>query len=142
MTGRTLVALLTDSTFLYFLQPIISDGLIGTVFPRDLATSRPMAARLAGDFYPMDDELHLRPRIRRLFWALTLGWAAALPRQGDRDPVAAAVPAARDLRASSAPSVLLLNGAAVATTIAAATFVARRELLGGLPEQVLPEAAA
>ena len=29
MTGRTGVAVLTDSTYLYFLQPIISDGLIG-----------------------------------------------------------------------------------------------------------------
>ena len=26
MTGRTVIALVTDSTFLYFLQPIISDG--------------------------------------------------------------------------------------------------------------------
>ncbi len=30
-----------------------------------------MVARLAGDFYPMDHELAMRPRVRRLFWHLT-----------------------------------------------------------------------
>ena len=34
-----------------------------------------MVARLAGDFYPMDAELSLRPRMRRLFWHLTAMWA-------------------------------------------------------------------
>ncbi|MCB8957256.1 MAG: hypothetical protein H6529_12350 [Nocardioides sp.] len=141
MTGRTLVALLTDSTFLYFLQPIISDGLIGTVFLATLATSRPMAARLAGDFYPMDDELHLRPRIRRLFWCLTLGWALlCLGKATATLWLLQSQPLATFVLVKSV-SVLLLNGAAVATTIAAATFVARREGLldPGLPEQVLPE---
>ena len=34
-----------------------------------------MVARLAGDFYPMDQELALRPRVRRLFRDLTALWA-------------------------------------------------------------------
>ena len=38
---RTLIALLTDSTFLYFLQPIISDGVIAAMFLLSLATARP-----------------------------------------------------------------------------------------------------
>jgi hypothetical protein len=75
MTGRTVIALATDSTFLYFLQPIISDGVVGTTFLLSLATARPLVARLAGDFYPMDHELSMRPRIRRLFWHLTMMWA-------------------------------------------------------------------
>ena len=75
MTGRTAVALAADSTFLYFLQPIISDGVVATTFLLSLTTARPMVARLAGDFYPMDHELHLRPRIRRLFTQLTVFWA-------------------------------------------------------------------
>lgn len=75
LTGRTLVALAADSTFLYFLQPIVSDGVVATAFLLSLVSARPLVARLAGDFYPMDHELHLRPGIRRLFWRLTLMWA-------------------------------------------------------------------
>lgn len=76
MTGRTVLALVADSTWLYFLQPIISDGIVATAFLLSLASARPMVARLAGDFYPMDHELSMRPRIRRLFRNLTVLWAA------------------------------------------------------------------
>ncbi len=74
MTGRTLISVATDSTYLYFLQPIISDGLIAMLFLLSMVTARPMVSRLAGDFYPMDHELALRPRLRRLFGGLTLMW--------------------------------------------------------------------
>ena len=75
MTGRTVVSMVLDSSYLYFLQPIISDGVVATLFLLSLASSRPMVARLAADFYPMDLELSARPRVRRLFWRLTLLWA-------------------------------------------------------------------
>lgn len=136
MTGRTLVALLTDSTFLYFLQPIISDGLIGVVFLATLATARPMVARLAGDFYPMDDELHLRPRIRRLLWCLTLGWGLLCVGKATVTLwLLTSQPLATFVLVKSV-SMLLLNGLAVASTITAATLVARRE---GLLEPVPAE---
>ena len=75
LTGRTVIALVAQSTFFYFLQPIITDGVVAATFLLSLATARPMVARLAGDFYPMDAELSLRPRVRRLFWHLTALWA-------------------------------------------------------------------
>ncbi|QIG41994.1 hypothetical protein G5V58_03680 [Nocardioides anomalus] len=75
LTGRTVIAFAADSTFLYFLQPIITDGLVAATFLVSLLTARPVVARLAGDFYPMDEELALRPAIRRLFWRLTALWA-------------------------------------------------------------------
>jgi uncharacterized membrane protein len=75
LTGRTLLSVLADSTWLYFLQPIISDGAVAALFLLSLASARPMVARLAGDFYPMDHELAMRPRIRRLFRHLTVLWA-------------------------------------------------------------------
>ena len=75
LTGRTVIALVAQSTFFYFLQPIITDGVVAATFLLSLATARPMVARLAGDFYPMDAELSLRPRMRRLFWHLTAMWA-------------------------------------------------------------------
>ena len=75
LTGRTVIALVAQSTFFYFLQPIITDGVVAAAFLLSLATARPMVARLAGDFYPMDAELSLRPRLRKLFWHLTAMWA-------------------------------------------------------------------
>jgi hypothetical protein len=78
LTLRTVIALAAHSTFVYFLQPVLTDVLIGTVFLLSALTARPVVARLAGDFYPLTAELHARPAIRRLFRRLTLLWAAAL----------------------------------------------------------------
>ncbi len=75
LTGRTALSVVADSPWLYFLQPIISDGVVAVLFLLSLASARPMVARLAGDFYPMDHELAARPRIRRLFRNLTIMWA-------------------------------------------------------------------
>ena len=78
LTVRTIVALASHSTFIYFLQPVLTDLLIGTAFLASALTARPVVARLAGDFYPLTDELHARPAMRRLFRRLTLLWAVAL----------------------------------------------------------------
>jgi hypothetical protein len=127
MTGRTLVAVLTDSTYLYFLQPIISDGLIGAAFLATLATARPMAARLAADFYPMDHELHLRPRIRRLFAGLTLMWALLCLGKATATLWLLQSQSLETFVLIKSVSVLLLNGLAVAATMGAAIVVAHRE---------------
>ena len=137
LTGRTAIALATDSTFLYFLQPIISDGIVATAFLLSLATARPMVARLAGDFYPMDHELSMRPRVRRLFRNLTALWALL--------GLGKAVMTLWLLQSQSlatfvlvkSVSVLIINLTAAAATIALAAFVARREgLLGPVPQPV------
>jgi intracellular septation protein A len=78
LTARTVVALAADSSFIYFLQPIISDAVVGLVFLISLAGSTPVVARLAGDFYPMDDEVAARPPIRQLFRRLTAMWSAVI----------------------------------------------------------------
>jgi intracellular septation protein A len=127
MTGRTLIALLTDSTFLYFLQPIISDGVISAMFLLSLATARPMVARLAGDFYPMDHELSMRPRIRRLFWQLTLMWAALCLGKALMTLWLLQSQSIETFVLVKSVSVLSINAAAVAVTIGAAVLVARRE---------------
>lgn len=75
LTGRTALSVVADSAWLYFLQPIISDSVVAGLFLLSLASTRPMVARLAGDFYPMDHELASRPRVRRLFRNLTILWA-------------------------------------------------------------------
>ncbi len=133
MTGRTLIALLTDSTFLYFLQPIISDGVISAMFLLSLATARPMVARLAGDFYPMDHELSMRPRIRRLFWRLTLMWAALCLGKALMTLWLLQSQSLDTFVLVKSVSVLSINATAVAITIGAAVLVARKEGLLGQP---------
>jgi uncharacterized membrane protein len=75
LTGRTLISVAADSTFLYFLQPVVTDTCIGLVFLGSLLGARPLVARLAGDFYPMTAEIAARPPIQRLFRTLTAMWA-------------------------------------------------------------------
>ena len=98
LTGRTALSVLADSPWLYFLQPVISDGAVAALFLLSLASARPMVARLAGDFYPMDRAGGPTPG------------PAALPapddhvggsggRQGHDDAVAPGVPVARDVPA-------------------------------------------
>ncbi len=74
MTVRSIFTLSTGDTFVYFFQPVISDGVVAAVFLLSLVTARPVVARLAGDFYPMTRDLATRPRVRRLLWRLTLLW--------------------------------------------------------------------
>jgi intracellular septation protein A len=131
LTGRTAISLVADSTFLYFLQPIISDGIVATAFLLSLASARPLVARLAGDFYPMDHELHLRPRIQRLFWWLTAMWAAIC--------IGRALTSLWLLNSQSLETFVLVksifmltcNIVAVAVTIGASVLVARKEGLMG-----------
>jgi hypothetical protein len=75
LTAKTVLALASGSTFVYFLQPAITDGVVATLFLISLATARPIVSRLAGDFFPMSADIAGRPRIQRLFWHLTLFWA-------------------------------------------------------------------
>jgi hypothetical protein len=75
LTAKTVLALASGSTFVYFLQPAITDGVVAALFLISLATARPIVSRLAGDFFPMSADIAARPRIQRLFWNLTLFWA-------------------------------------------------------------------
>lgn len=75
LTAKTVLTMVTGNTFLYFAQPAMNDALVAVLFLLSLATARPLVARLAGDFYPMDDDVASRPRMQQLFWRLTLLWA-------------------------------------------------------------------
>jgi uncharacterized membrane protein len=131
LTGRTIISMVTDSTFLYFLQPIISDGIVALAFLLSLATARPLVARLAGDFYPMDHELHLRPRIQRLFWWLTAMWAALCLGRALMSLWLLLSQSVETFVLVKSISMLTLNVVAVAATIGASAWVARKEGLMG-----------
>ena len=127
LTARTGVALAAQSTFVYFLQPVLTDLVVGAVFLVSALTARPVVARLAGDFYPLTDELHARPGVQRLFRGLTVLWAAAL--LGKAAVVLTLLlsqPLAMFVLARSVV-VPLANLACIALTVVAAVAVARRE---------------
>jgi intracellular septation protein A len=138
LTGRTAIALVAHSTFFYFLQPIITDGIVAAAFLLSLASARPMVARLAGDFYPMDAELSLRPGLRRLFWRLTAMWAVVC--------LAKAVAMFWALNSLSLDTFVLVksvsmpaaNLLAVVATVCAAVLVARKEGLLGVAVRPVP----
>ncbi len=74
LTGRTLSAIATGSTYIYFVQPIIWTALVGVGFLVSAATARPFVARLAADFYPLEQDVACREGIRQLFRRLTVMW--------------------------------------------------------------------
>lgn len=127
MTVRTAVALASGDTFLYFLQPVVSDALVGGIFLLSLASARPVVARLAADFYPMDSDIAKRPRVRRLFWHLTMLWALVC--------LGKAVMTLWLLESQSLVtfvlvknlSMLVLTLIAVTATVVASVWVARKE---------------
>jgi len=127
MTGRTLIALATGSTFLYFLQPVITDGVVGTTFLLSLATARPVVARLAGDFYPMDHEVSMRPRVQRLFRRLTVMWAVLCLAKATMTLWLLQTTSLDTFVTIKTISVPTINSLAAAATIAAAVAVARQE---------------
>ena len=78
MTVRTGFTLASGNTFVYFVQPVFADATVAAIFLGSLLTARPIVARLAPDFYPIDATLAARPRIRRLFRRLTLLWGLVI----------------------------------------------------------------
>jgi uncharacterized membrane protein len=74
LTIRTVFTVSTGNSYVYFLQPVVSDGIVALLFLASLASARPLVARLAADFYPMSPDLAAHPRVRRLFRRLTSFW--------------------------------------------------------------------
>jgi intracellular septation protein A len=75
LTVRTLVGLVSGSTFAYFIQPIATTVALAVVFLGSVAIGRPVIARLAHDFCPIAPEVAGRPAVSRLFGKLTVLWA-------------------------------------------------------------------
>ena len=127
LTVRTAFALASGDTFIYFLQPVVSDAVVAAVFLVSLASARPVVARLAADFYPMSDDVAKRPRVQQLFWRLTLLWACVC--------IGKAVIAYWLLQSQSVATfvltknvaLLVLTALATVATITASAAVARKE---------------
>lgn len=74
LTVRTVVALVTGSAFVYFLQPTVGTFLVAGAFLLSIPVGKPLAERLAQDFCPLDPEIFRRPVVRRFFFRISLLW--------------------------------------------------------------------
>lgn len=75
LTARTVVAAVSGSVFVYFLQPTLTTVLIAGVFLASVPAGRPIAERLAGDFCPLPATFISSPPVRRFFARITVLWA-------------------------------------------------------------------
>jgi hypothetical protein len=75
LTARTVVAALSGSVFVYFLQPTLTTVFIAGVFLASVPAGRPIAERLAGDFCPLPAHFIGSPPVRRFFARITVLWA-------------------------------------------------------------------
>lgn len=114
LTIRTVLALVTGNAFLYFVQPVFADLVVAAVFLGSLFSTRPVVARLAPDFYPVDRALGASPRVRRLFHRLTLMWGLVVL-------VKAGITFALLQSLSTVHFVVIKSGAVTALTMAAVT---------------------
>ncbi|MDQ1695043.1 MAG: hypothetical protein QOJ03_396 [Frankiaceae bacterium] len=72
---RTVVAVMADSTRVYFMQPVVTTAVVGVLFLVSVAAGRPLISRLAGDFCPLPATITDRPDVRRHFRNLSFLWA-------------------------------------------------------------------
>lgn len=75
LAGKTMVALLSGSLALYFLQPTLTTALVGCAFAVSVAAGRPLAERLVHDLWPLDEQWASHVELRRFFTRLSLLWA-------------------------------------------------------------------
>jgi len=129
MAARTAFTLVTGNGFIYFFQPVLTDGALGALFLVSVVTARPLVARLAADFYPMNDDVAGRPRIRRLFRYLTLMWAFVILAKGAVTLYLLESQSMVSFVLFKNLAMLALTIGAVAVTVAAAMQVARKESL-------------
>lgn len=75
LTARSIIGVVTGSAFLYFLQPSLSNFVIGGLFLLSVALGKPLAARLAGEFCAFPSGLVGHHRLRAFFRRVSLLWA-------------------------------------------------------------------
>lgn len=73
---RVVVMFLTNSAYLYFLQPVAGTIVVATAISATALTGRPILDRLAHEFCPFPAELSTRLRAGRFFSRLSVVWSA------------------------------------------------------------------
>jgi hypothetical protein len=75
LTARTVVAMVSGSVVVYFLQPTLGTALIAGAFLLSVPLGRPLAERLARDFCPIPSGVLAHAPVRRFFLQISLLWA-------------------------------------------------------------------
>jgi len=129
LTFKTLVGVVSGSTFAYFVQPVATMVAIGAVFFGSVLIGRPLIARIAHDFCPISPEVASRPSVVRLFAGLTVLWATVqLVNAGATLGMLFSLPTTLFVVLKPASS-LLISSAAVVITVCWALRTAHREEL-------------
>jgi hypothetical protein len=129
LTVKTLVGVVSGSTFAYFLQPVATTVAIGAVFFGSVLVGRPVIARIAHDFCPISPEVAARPSVMRLFMGLTVLWATVqLVNAGATFGMLVSLPTTLFVVLKPAAS-LLITATAVTITVWWALRTAHREEL-------------
>ncbi len=127
LTMRTAFTVSTGNTYVYFLEPIVTDGVIAMLFLGSLVSARPLVARVAADFYPVTPEQACSARVRRLFQRLTAFWGAVcLLKSGLGFWLLESLSTA-DFVLVKTVAVITLTVLAVAVTVRASVLVLRTE---------------
>jgi hypothetical protein len=127
MTVRTAFTLATGNTFVYFVQPVFADATVAAIFLGSLWTARPIVARLAPDFYPIDASVAARPGIKRLFRRLTLLWGLVIVAKATTTLWLLLSQSTRDFVLIKSTAIIVLTLFAAAVTVALAAIVGRQE---------------
>ncbi len=127
LTVRTLVALFSGITVVYFLQPIGATVLVAALLLGSVAVRRPLVARLAADFCPLAPDVATRPGVVRLFRNLTVLWAMVQLVKALTTLAMLVVLPIPSFVASMTVSSLLLTTVGIVLTIAWSLRTAHRE---------------
>jgi hypothetical protein len=139
MVVKTSIAFATGNSFIYFVQPAIVDVTVATCFLGSLWSTRPLVARLAPDFYPMDADIAARPAICLLFRRLTLLWGLVILTKGCITLWLLVSLSTVDFVLVKGCAIISLTLTAAAATVAWSVLVGRREGLfpGHHPVEVI-----
>jgi uncharacterized membrane protein len=127
ITARTLFALASGSTFVYFFQPVLGKVVLSLVFWASIASGTPLIARFAHDFCSISPDVEARPAIVLLYRRLTHLWAGVnLVIAGVALVLLLTVPFSTFI-AVKAFMALAFTATGIALTVAASVRVARSE---------------
>ncbi len=136
ITVRTIVYLLSNNEFIYFVGPILRTTLTGLVFAVSVALGRPLIARFAGDFCPLAPDVSVRPGVVRLFTRLTILWATVNGLAAASSLVLLLTVPVEVFVVTAAVSAWIMTCSAVVLTVVDSVTTARRE---GLITAVSPD---
>lgn len=114
---RVVTYVLSENSFVYFIQPIAKTALVALLFVGSALLGRPFIARVARDFCSFTPDIEARPPITALFSRLTYLWAGAQAATAAINVTLLLTVPVTVFVGTAAASAWLLMGTAVAITV-------------------------